>query len=166
MHPVMIVGALAGAGAMIGYRMREAARPVTARRIVIPPLGMATGLSMFVYPPTRVPLWWAACALALGALVFAEPLILTSRLRTEGAEIMVRRSPAFLWTLLGLVAARFALRSWIELYVAPLQTGALFYLLAFGAVVRWRITMLRDYRRLRAALESAPHREPASMLPG
>ena len=150
MHPVMIVGALAGAGAMIMYRSREARRPVTTRAILIPPLGMSTGLCMFAYAPTRVPLTWALCALALGALVFAEPLIRTSRLQRQGDTIMVRRSPAFLVTLLALVAARFALRAWIEQYVAPLQTGALFFLLAFGAVVRWRVTMLLDYRRVRA----------------
>ena len=156
MHPVMIVGALAGAGAMIMYRSREARRPVTTRAIIVPPLGMSTGLCMFAYAPTRVPLTWALCALALGALVFAEPLIRTSRLQRQGDTIMVRRSPAFLVTLLVLVAARFALRAWIEQYVAPLQTGALFFLLAFGAVVRWRVTMLLDYRRVRAAAAPVP----------
>ena len=41
-----------------------------------------------------------------------------------------------------------ALRSWIELYWSQLQTGALFFLLALGAVVRWRIDLVREFRRL------------------
>ncbi len=38
----------------------------------------------------------------------------------------------FVAILLGLVAARFGLRTWIEQYISPLQTGALFFLLAFA----------------------------------
>jgi membrane protein CcdC involved in cytochrome C biogenesis len=30
-------------------------------------------------------------------------------------------------------------------------TGALFFLLAFGAIVRWRISLLLEYRRLERA---------------
>jgi membrane protein CcdC involved in cytochrome C biogenesis len=152
-HPplaLVIAATLAGAVAMLTWRAREARRPVTLRAILIPPLGMATGFSMFAIPATRVPLWWAFAALALGALVFAIPLIRTSKLVVIDHQILVQRSRAFAVILLVLVGVRFGLREWIEQYVSPLQTGALFFLLAFGAVVRWRLTMLRDYELLKA----------------
>jgi membrane protein CcdC involved in cytochrome C biogenesis len=152
-HPplaLVIAATLAGAVAMLTWRAREARRPVTLRAILIPPLGMATGFSMFAIPATRVPLWWALAALALGALVFAIPLIRTSKLVVIDHQILVQRSRAFAVILLVLVGVRFGLREWIEQYVSPLQTGALFFLLAFGAVVRWRLTMLRDYELLKA----------------
>ncbi len=150
-HPpiLLVVGVtLAGAVAMLTWRAREARRVVTLRSILIPPLGMSTGFSMFAVPATRVPLAWAAGALALGAVVFAIPLIRTSRLVRQDEQILVQRSRAFVAILMGLVAVRFGLRTWIEQYVSPLQTGALFFLLAFGAIVRWRVAMLREFRRL------------------
>lgn len=80
--------------------------------------------------------------------MFAIPLVRTSRLVRQDDRVLVQRSRAFVVILLGLVAIRFGLRTWIEQYISPLQTGALFFLLAFGAIVRWRVAMLREYRRL------------------
>lgn len=161
-HPPMllvVIVTLAGAVAMLTWRSHEARRAVTVRSIVIPPLGMASGFSMFVAPATRVPLSWALAALALGAVLFAIPLVRTSRLVQQDDQILVQRSRAFVVILLGLVAVRFGLRTWIEQYVSPLQTGALFFLLAFGAIVRWRASMLIEYRRLVATWA-----QPAAVL--
>lgn len=140
---------LVGATAVIAWRLREVSRPVTVPKIIMPPLGMSTGLAMFLYPPTHVPLSWAAGAFALGALVLAWPLVLTSRLHLADGRIYVRRSRAFLWILIGLVVVRFALRGVIEHYLTLPQTAGLFFLLAFGMIVRWRVGMLLEYRRLR-----------------
>src|SRR5213076_9354 len=57
-HVGVLVGSLVGAGAVLLYRMRETARPIDARKIVIPPFGMATGLCMFAVPQARVPWSW------------------------------------------------------------------------------------------------------------
>jgi membrane protein CcdC involved in cytochrome C biogenesis len=142
---------LLGAAAVLTWRAQETKSPVTLPKIVIPPLGMSTGLCMFFAPVTRVPLTWAAAALFLGATLFAWPLIRSSTLTRVGEQILMQRSKAFLWLLLGLVLARFALRAWVERVVSVPQTGALFFLLGLGAVVRWRLLMLRDYLRLREA---------------
>jgi membrane protein CcdC involved in cytochrome C biogenesis len=151
-HPLLMIAAtLAGAGAMIAWRLRETSRPVSFWRIVGPPLGMSTGLSMFVAPAARVPWSWALAAFLLGALVFAIPVSRTSRLVRRGDEVHMERSKAFLWILLGLVAVRFGLRAWIEEVVSPLQSGGLLFLLAFGMILRWRVAMLLDYRRLLVA---------------
>jgi membrane protein CcdC involved in cytochrome C biogenesis len=157
MKSVLIITSLAGAAVIIAWRLRETTRPVTVRKIIIPPLGMSTGFSMFAYPPTRIPALWALSAFALGAVVFAYPLLKSSRLVRSGDVVMLERSPAFLWILLGLVAVRFAARSYIEQYVSPLQTGSIFFILAFGMILRWRVLMYLEYRRL---LQPARSTEP------
>jgi membrane protein CcdC involved in cytochrome C biogenesis len=148
---VYVLVSLAGAAVVLTWRFRETSSPVTMRSLVIPPLGMSTGLSMFIAPQTRVAPWMALGALALGALVFSVPLARSSKLTREGEKFLMKRSPAFLLILLGLVAVRFALRSWIELYVTQLQAGALFFLIAFGAIVRWRVSLVLEFRRLSGA---------------
>lgn len=153
---VALAGSLVGAGAVIAWRMREVRTPVTLPKLVMPPLGMSTGFAMFLYPPTHVPPSWALAALALGALVLALPLVRTSRLAVQEGQIFARRSAAFLWVLLGLVALRLGARVYIEQYLSLYQTGALFYLLAFGMVARWRLGMVLEYRRLQALLEASP----------
>jgi membrane protein CcdC involved in cytochrome C biogenesis len=151
-HPlVLLAGMLAGAAVMIAWRVRETTTPVTIRRIVAPPLGMSTGLAMFLWPQFRVPWTWAAAALVFGAVVLAIPLARTSRLVRSGDEIRMQRSRAFLWILLGLVAVRFAARAYLEQFMTVSQTGGLFFLLAFGTIVRWRVAMLLAYQRLRGA---------------
>jgi membrane protein CcdC involved in cytochrome C biogenesis len=150
LHLGILIGTLLGAAVMVGWRMREARSPVTLVKIVAPPLGMTTGFSMFLFPPTRVPLSWGLAAFLLGALIFSYPLLRTSRLIRSGEAIFVQRSKAFLWILLGLVAVRLGLRSYAEQYMGTFQTGALLFLLAYGMVLRWRVGMLREFQHLRA----------------
>jgi membrane protein CcdC involved in cytochrome C biogenesis len=148
MHIAVVVSSLVGAAVILAWRIRETSRPITARKIVIPPLGMSTGFGMFAYAPTRIPLWWGLSAFLAGALVLAVPLTKTSQLTRHGDVILLRRSKAFLWILLGLVGVRLVARSYVEQYVNPLQTGALFFVLAFGMILRWRVLMFLQYRKL------------------
>jgi membrane protein CcdC involved in cytochrome C biogenesis len=145
--PLLVMSVLGGVLVMT-WRLRETSRPMTARKILIPPLGMSTGLLMFVYPPTRIPLGWAALSLAAGALLFSHPLVRSSRLLRDGEVIRLQRSRAFLWILLGLVAVRFAARSYVAAHVSPLQTGSIFFLIALGMIVPWRLLMYREYQKL------------------
>ncbi len=148
-RPLLILATLAGAAAVIAWRFRESSRPVTTRAIVAPPLGMSTGFLMFLAPAARIPWTWAAGAFALGAVVFSIPLARTSRLARVGDDVVMERSKAFLWILLALVAVRFVLREYVEHVVTPIQTGAIFFVLAFGMILRWRASMLLAYLRLR-----------------
>lgn len=148
MQPVTIVGSLVGAAVILVWRVRETRRPVTAPKILIPPLGMATGFCMFFAPQMRVPLLWGIAAFAAGAIFLSHPLIRTSTLTREGDTIWLRRSKAFLAILLALVALRLLLRAYVEQYVSTTQTAALFFLLAFGMLLPWRITMFLRYRKL------------------
>jgi membrane protein CcdC involved in cytochrome C biogenesis len=151
MNPALIATSVLGAGAVLAWRLRETRRPVTARKIIIPPLGMSTGFGMFLYEPTRIPLGWAASAVAIGALLLSYPLIRTSRLTRQGDVVMLQRSKAFLWILLGLVAIRLLARGYVQQFVNPMQTGSIFFLLAYGMIVPWRVLMFRQYRALLAA---------------
>lgn len=163
---VMLAGMLAGAAVMLAWRMRESRRPVTVRSIIAPPLGMSTGFAMFAVPATRIPWTWAGLALAAGAFVLSIPLARTSRLARDGDAVVMQRSSAFLAILLGLVAVRFALRAWVEQVVTPAQTAAIFFVLAFGMIARWRTEMLLTYLRLRAPAAAAPVALPSAGGPG
>lgn len=148
MHPTSLIASALGAGAVLLWRIRETQSPVTARTLLLPPLGMATGFAMFAAPPMRVPWSWGVGAFVVGAALFSYPLVATSTMTREGDHVMLKRSKAFLWILLGLIAVRLALRSWVEEIVSPTQTAALFFILAFGMLLPWRVTMFLRYRSL------------------
>lgn len=149
MQPAVFVTSALGAAAILAWRMRETTRPVTAKSILIPPLGMATGFSMFVYPPARIPPTWALLSFAIGAALLAYPMIKTSKLVREGETIFLRRSRAFIGIVLALVALRFALREYVGHYLSVIQTGSIMFVLAFGMIVRWRAVMYFEYKKLR-----------------
>ena len=139
-----VVGGLA----VLVWRWHETRTPVTIKKIVIPPLGMATGFCMFFAPQMRVPWTWGAAAFVAGAVLLAIPLIRTSKLERSGDVVMMRRSQGFMLILLALLALRIGLHEWIGRYVSATQTAALFYLLAFGMIVRWRAGMYFAYKAL------------------
>ena len=148
MHPFPIVATLVGGAAVLAWRIRETQRPVTPKKILIPPLGMTSGFSMFLAPQTRIPFVWGLATFLAGALLLSYPLVLTSKLTRSGDSVLLKRSPAFLVVLLGLLAARLAARSWVERYIDTVQTGSLFFLLAYGMLLPWRVVMYLRYRSL------------------
>jgi membrane protein CcdC involved in cytochrome C biogenesis len=151
-HPseISIVGGIVGLGAVLVWRVREGRTAVSVRKIVIPPLGMATGFSMFIVPAFRIPLLWGLVAFAIGAIVLAYPLLRTSRLVQQGDVVMMQRSTAFFSVILVLAAIRILAHGYFDTLLSVEQSGALFFVLAFGMIVRWRVSMLMEYRRLTA----------------
>ena len=145
-----VAGAILGFFGVMVWRIREGRSPVTVRKIIIPPLGMATGFSMFIVPAFRIPWLWAITAFAIGALVLAYPLIRTSRLdwHHDGETVMMRRSAAFFIVVVVLAVVRFAAKDYLDRFISLEQTGGLFFILAFGMILRWRVSMLMEYRRL------------------
>lgn len=138
------------------WRLREARTAVSLKKIVIPPLGMATGFSMFFMPAFRIPWAWAALAFLTGAVALAWPLLLTTRLERQGSAVMMKRSSAFLLVILVLAVIRFAARGYFDTILSPEQTAGIFFILAFGMIVIWRAKMLMDFRRLTADLGTIP----------
>jgi membrane protein CcdC involved in cytochrome C biogenesis len=149
---VLVAGA--GAVAVIIWRLRETRTAVSLRRIIIPPLGMATGFSMFVDSAFRVPWTWALIAFLTGAVVLAWPLLLTTRLEREGETVRMKRSSAFLLVILVLAGIRFFARGYFDHILTAQQTAGIFFILAFGMILIWRAKMLVDYRRLTSNLST------------
>jgi len=145
------VGMLVMALLAIFIRMKASHRPVTIRKILIPPLGMSTGFLMFVVPETHVPWLWALIALLVGWFIFSYPLIRSTKFEQINGEIFATRSRSFVFILLGLLAVRLILHEVIQRYVTIPQTGGLFFLLAFGMIVRWRVYMYKHYQEVIAA---------------
>ncbi|ASS67339.1 MULTISPECIES: cytochrome c biogenesis protein CcdC [unclassified Paenibacillus] len=146
---------LIGGLAVIALRVRSTRKPTTMRKILIPPLGMSTGFLMFVVPQTHIPWLWGLAAFAAGALFFAAPLITTSKMEFVGDDVYLRRSKAFFFIILILLAIRLVLHDFVEQYVTVMQTAALFFLLAFGMLVPWRLAMASKFRRLQRSRASS-----------
>jgi len=143
-----ILGSMVGLAAVMVWRVREARTAVSVRKIILPPLGMATGFSMFLVPAFRIPWAWAGFSFVVGAICLAYPLLKTSRLVRQGEEVMMQRSSAFFAVILVLAAIRILARSYFDTFLSVQQTGALFFVLAFGMILRWRAQMLLEYRKL------------------
>jgi membrane protein CcdC involved in cytochrome C biogenesis len=143
-----IPSAILGFLAVMAWRIREGRTAVTARKILIPPMGMATGFCMFFVPLFRPPWTWALGAFLIGALVLAYPLILTSRLKLVDNIVMMHRSAAFFIVVVALAAVRYYARGYFDKVISLEQTAGLFFILAFGMILRWRISMYLEYRRL------------------
>src|SRR5208282_2972614 len=150
-----ILVSLVGLVAVTMWRLREARTAVSLRKILIPPLGMATGFSMFFIPAFRIPWAWAGLAFLIGAVALAWPLLLTTRLIRQGDAVMMKRSSAFLAVILVLAAIRFFARGYFDTLLTAQKTGAVFFILAFGMIVIWRAKMLMDFRRLTAGFETS-----------
>jgi membrane protein CcdC involved in cytochrome C biogenesis len=132
---------------VIIIRMRAAKKPVSARKIILPPLFMSTGFVMFHFPETITPLPYDILAFLIGML-FSIPLILTSKFEIVGHEVYLRRSNIFFMILLGLLIIRTVIKILMGDSFTPLQTGGLFFILAFGMILPWRVAMLYMYHRL------------------
>jgi membrane protein CcdC involved in cytochrome C biogenesis len=147
-----ITSAVLGFLVIMAWRIQEGRSAVTVRKIVIPPLGMATGFCMFVVPQFRVPWMWALGAFVIGALILAYPLVRTSRLALVGDTVMMHRSAAFFVVVVVLALVRFLARGYIDRFITLEQTAGLFFVLAFGMILRWRMSMYFEYRRITGAL--------------
>jgi membrane protein CcdC involved in cytochrome C biogenesis len=151
-----LTSAVLGFLVIMAWRIGESRSAVTARKIVIPPMGMATGFCMFLAPGFRMPWTWAVAAFLVGALLLAEPLIRTSHLKLVGETVMMHRSPAFFFVIVVLALVRFLARGYLDRFITIEQSGGLFFILAFGMIVRWRVTMYREYRRVTQAGAMVP----------
>jgi membrane protein CcdC involved in cytochrome C biogenesis len=142
----MIVTLIMGTIVMI-VRMRSAKKPASVRGIILPPLFMSTGFVMFHFPETATPLTYDLIAFFIGMLL-SVPLILTSKFEVVGQDVYLKRSKAFFFILFGLLAIRFVIKLWVNDTFSPLQAAGLFFVLAYGMIVPWRVAMLYMYRQL------------------
>ena len=157
MHiPLMFpaVASVVGLAVILVWRVQEGRRPITLRKLLAPPLGMATGFSMFLFPifgipiSFRIPWSWAIAAFLIGAVLLAWPLLRTSRLERVGDVIWMKRSGAFFTVVIFLAAIRYLARNYFDSILTIEQTGGLFFILAFGMILRWRLSLYAQFRAL------------------
>jgi membrane protein CcdC involved in cytochrome C biogenesis len=147
---ITAIVSVVGLAGVLMWRVREGRSAVTLKKIVMPPLGMATGFCMFFYPPCRVPFLWGLGAFLIGAVVFAYPLLITSDLHWKDGVIMMKRSSAFFAVIIVLALVRYLARGYFDRFLSLEQTGSIFYLLAFGMILRWRLKLVLAWRALTA----------------
>lgn len=129
-------------------RSKAAKKPVTPKKIILPPLFMSTGALMFIFEEFRVPPLQVLEALVVGML-FSIILIKTTNFQHRDGDIYVKRSKAFLFILFGLLIVRLIGKLLLSNTIDVGELGGMFWILAFGMIVPWRIGMLIKYNRLK-----------------
>lgn len=127
-------------------RMKAAKKPVSSWKIIAPPFFMSTGFAMFHFPEVWTPISYDFIAFCIGTL-FSIPLILSSRFEVVDNEIYLRRSKAFIGILLVLFVIRLIVKMYVGDVFTPMQTAGLFFVLAFGMILPWRVVMFINYRQ-------------------
>lgn len=134
-------------------RMKAATKPVSPKKIILPPFFMSTGALMFVFPYFRIT-GQEILEAAIAGILFSFLLIKTTKFEIKDQDIYLINSKAFVYILFGLLAirivAKFILSSSIN--VGPL--GGMFWMLAFCMIVPWRISMYFNYKKLAKKLST------------
>ncbi|MCP8616419.1 CcdC family protein [Salirhabdus salicampi] len=136
---------------MIMIRLRAAKRPATVKKIVLPPLFMSTGACMFFFPMFQIS-WSKVIEALLVGVLFSTLLIITSTFEIKGKDIYLKPSKAFIFILFGLLILRIVLKLIIGQSISLTETSSMFFLLAFGMIISWRIAMLIKFLKLKKAL--------------
>jgi len=128
-------------------RAKAAKKPANTKKIILPPLFMSTGALMFVFEFFRVPPMQILEALGVG-LLFSTVLIWTSKFEVRDGDIYLKQSKAFVFILIGLLAIRLVAKLILSSTIDVGELSGMFWLLAFGMIVPWRIAMLIQFKKL------------------
>lgn len=135
-------------------RIKSSDKPASPKKIILPPIFMSTGALMFLFPIFRVTGEEFLEAITLG-LIFSIFLIKTSKFEIKNNEIYLKRSKAFVFILIGLLVIRIAMKSILSTTIDYGALSGMFWILAFGMIVPWRIAMFLSYRKLSNELKTA-----------
>lgn len=129
-------------------RSKSAKRPVSVKKIILPPIFMSTGALMFIFEEFRVAPLQIVEALFVGML-FSILLIRTTRFEMRDEEIYIKRSKAFGFILVGLLLIRLIGKIVLSGTIDVGELGGMFWILAFGMIVPWRVAMLVQFNKLK-----------------
>lgn len=132
---------------VLTIRMKASKKPVSAKKIILPPIFMSTGALMFIHPMFRVTPPEIVEALSVG-LLFSILLIKTSNFEIRGEQIYLKRSKAFAFILIGLLIVRIVAKLILSSSIDVGELSGMFWILAFGMIVPWRIAMYLQYKKL------------------
>ena len=140
-------------------RARSAKKPASARKIILPPLFMSTGALMFVFEYFRVDPIQIAEAIGVG-LLFSILLIKTSKFEVKNGDVYLKQSKAFIFILIGLLIVRLIGKLILSSTIHVGELSGMFWLLAFGMIVPWRIAMLIQYKKLEKTIVNKQTQKP------
>ncbi|APA02869.1 hypothetical protein BK055_10110 [Bacillus velezensis] len=135
-------------------RIKSSDKPASPKKIILPPIFMSTGALMFLFPIFKVSGEEFLEAITLG-VIFSIFLIKTSKFEIKNNEIYLKRSKAFVFILIGLLVIRIAMKSILSTTIDYGALSGMFWILAFGMIVPWRIAMFLSYRKLSNELKTA-----------
>lgn len=145
------IGAIGMAILVMFIRVKAAKKPATAKKIILPPIFMSTGALMFLHPYFRVSPLEILEALVVGML-FSILLVKTSKFEIRDNDVYLIRSKAFMYILIGLLVLRIAMKSVLSTSIDYGELSGMFWILAFGMIVPWRIAMYLNFRKLHSEL--------------
>ncbi|ATP40563.1 hypothetical protein CSE16_11160 [Solibacillus sp. R5-41] len=128
-------------------RLRSQKKPVTTKKIIIPPIAMSTGAVMFLLPEFRVEPTQIVEAVIVG-LLFSTVLIATSKFEMRDNTIYMKQSKAFPFILIGLLVLRIILKLVFSNNLDVTELGGMFFILAFSMILPWRLAMLIRFKKL------------------
>jgi len=132
---------------VIFVRMKAAKQPTNVKKIILPPIFMSSGALMYFVPEFRLTPMEILEAVVVGML-FSILLIKTSKFEIRDNDIYLKRSKAFIFILVGLLAVRLLLKSILSSTIDVGQLSGMFFLLAFSMIVPWRLAMYISYKKL------------------
>jgi len=144
--------ALCMAVGMMFLRLKSAKKPVTLKKIILPPIFMSTGACMYFLPEFRLTTTEILEAVIVG-LFFSIFLIKTSKFEIRGKDIFLIPSKAFIFILVGLLAVRLGMKEYLSQSIDLGQLSGMFFLLAFAMIVSWRIGMYRSFMKLQREMQ-------------
>ncbi|MES9686530.1 CcdC protein domain-containing protein, partial [Bacillus sp. JJ353] len=88
-------------------------------------------------------------------MIFSIFLIKTSKFEIREDKIYLKRSKAFVFILIGLLLIRIVMKSILSTSIDYGALSGMFWILAFGMIVPWRIAMYLSFRKLSNQLEAS-----------
>lgn len=137
---------------MIFVRAKAAKKPTSIKKIILPPIFMSSGAVMFLFPEFHLSFLEVVEALSLGVL-FSYLLIKTTKFELRGKDVYLIPSKAFIFILIGLFIIRMIIKMIVGAHISFGETSGMFFLLAFGMIISWRIAMLVKFYRLKRNMQ-------------
>ncbi|MEC5422594.1 cytochrome c biogenesis protein CcdC [Virgibacillus sp. C22-A2] len=132
---------------MIFMRLKASKKPASVKKIILPPLFMSTGAFMFVFPEFQISWVQFIEAISVG-IICSIFLIKTSKFEVRNKDIYLIPSKSFIFILFGLLLFRIIFKLAIGSTISFGETSGMFFILAFGMIITWRVSMLYQYIQL------------------
>ncbi|MFD2045749.1 CcdC family protein [Ornithinibacillus salinisoli] len=139
---------------MMFIRLKASKKPASIKKIILPPIFMSTGALMFLFPEFQVKWIQVLEAISVG-IIFSIFLIKTSKFQIQNRDIYLVPSKSFVIILFSLLVVRIVAKLIIGGSISFGETSGMFFLLAFGMIISWRIAMLYKFIQLEKQLKES-----------